>query len=258
MDNVHSPQEEPLIDPKKRLIAIRYIGLGGFEKNPGGSLMLFVPASLYKTFVRDKEHSGVPLLPIPVPPFFDALYKRRLTHVTEAGNDPDIDIFRGYCDISGIRVKKIAIRAGGPEVYGTMTIVTKDEKEADLPIDFRYTIIEAVLYGIPIMIEQGLFDQIMSQINVDAHFPDTDPDTVTDDELQDPNPELVESLGTYLNNRIADKSNPDEEDPDLKNQLLALDEEELMTLLDHSLENEAYEWTAFLRKILTLKKGTTE
>ena len=138
-------------DTEERLIEIKYIGLGGLEKAKRGTLMLFCPADLYETFMEDREHSRVPLLPVPVPPFSDGLYTRRLVAVA-GGDDPDGDIFEGYTRVAGVRIKRITLRSAPQGIYGRMTVVTSEDEEAEVPINFEYTIVEAVLAGIPIFI----------------------------------------------------------------------------------------------------------
>ena len=259
MDN--QPQETPQNPQPEAFVEIRYIGLGGLESaSKRGSLMLFVPSDLYKDFIRDKERSNVPILPIPVPPFSEGLYNRRLA-VAAGDEDPDSDILEGYLRAAGVRIRRITLRSATQGIYGLMTVVTEEGVEADLPINFEYTIVEAVLAKIPILIEQKLFQYILSQIKVDARFPsegrDQDPDRephTAEDDLA----EEAEEFEDYLRRRIDEQSDPSSEDPEIRKQLAGYEEDELMALLDRSLEKEAYEWTDFLHLILKLKKGDPE
>ncbi|MDD7559492.1 MAG: hypothetical protein SOW44_02070 [Porphyromonas sp.] len=238
---------------EERLIEIKYIGLGGLEKAKRGTLMLFCPADLYETFMEDREHSRVPLLPVPVPPFSDGLYTRRLVAVA-GGDDPDGDIFEGYTRVAGVRIKRITLRSAPQGIYGRMTVVTSEDEEAEVPINFEYTIVEAVLAGIPIFMEQSLFDYILSQIKVDARFPGEE-DREQPEEEQ---PEEAESVEDYVARQIEAGTDPLIESPEVRNRLLDFEEDLLMRLLDLSLEKGAYDWTDFLKLILSLKKGGSE
>ena len=258
MDN--QTQDTPQTPSGESLAEIRYIGLGGFGGNRRGSVMLFVPASLYEDFIRDKENSRVPILPVPVPPLSEGLYNRRLMAVTD-GPDPDGDILEGYMDASGVCIRRIVISTAPKGIFGLMSVETSEGMRADIPINFEYTIIEAVLAKIPIFIEQKLFDDILSHIKVDARFPGSpDPSEAKDADgdhrtAEDDLAEEAEEMYAYFRRRITEQSDPMTEEPEIRKQLVDYEEFELMELLDLSLEKEAYEWTDFLKRILTLKKG---
>ena len=258
MDN--QTQDTPQTPYGENLVEIRYIGLGGFGGNRRGSVMLFIPASLYEDFIRDKENARVPLLPVPVPPLSEGLYNRRLMAAID-GPDPDGDILEGYMAASGVRIRRIVLRIAPQGIFGLMTVETTEGTKADIPINFEYTIIEAVLAKVPIFIEQKLFNEILSHIKVDARFPgdagasDEEGDDREHRTAEDDHAEEAEELDAYLHRRISEQSAPMTEEPEIRKQLVDYTDEELMALLDLSLEKEAYEWTDFLKLILSLKKG---
>ena len=239
-------------------LELKYVGIGETTMPRRGMVMLFVPEDHFDEFVRKKDKSEVPIVPVPVPFPLEGLYARRLTQLAASGRDPDGDVFNGFAQVARLRPKGIYLLPAEKGVTGVLRIETATAGETDRPVDIRYTLIDAVLAGLPIFVDEHLLAGILSQVKVEARFRDAaseDSDAVEAAAGDSGHPEEVKSLDGYLTGRIREKSDPLTEDPAIRKQLLEYDEEELLQFIDLSLESGAYEWTDFLKLILMLKKG---
>ena len=253
------PQGSDSTEPESSFIALSFAGLGQAPGATPMSVLVFVPESLHDDFVENREYSRVPFFPIPVPPPLAALYSRRLAEAA-GGEDPDGDLFDGYSRISGTKVQSLLLLPEGDGISGTLRVVNAEGRSTELRPDSAHALIEAVLAGIPILIRRDLYDDVVKHVKVEVHLPGGSTAIVHNGDVlfeggEDLYPEDVESLEGYLRRKISEQSLPEQEDPSLRRQLTDFSEEELMQLLDYSLEKQAYEWTGYLKLILDLKRG---
>lgn len=256
--------EESLFDnpvdegAEEQLIEIKYIGLGGVEGEKGKNLMLFCRAGEYAAFLKNREHSGVSIFPIPVLPHTSRLYLRRLALAGGTGVDPDGDILGGYLRVSGTQLISLTLRTSQQGIYGRLKVERPDGETVELPINFDYGIVDIVLARVPIYVEESLYRFIISQVRVDARFPEDspfyeEPDDATSRDSRE-EVERTTDLGLYVLQLIADNAPVAPDETYIDAYLKGLSEDALINLIDVSLDRESYEWTEHLRQILEEKK----